>query len=68
MLIFTPEGPRSVDACGVIAVYRNEALGGYCNATAIRVSGEEISGCALVAAIKRIEREIADNLLRPEAA
>jgi hypothetical protein len=68
MLLFTSEGPRSVDDRDVIAVYRNDALGGYCNATVIMASGEEISGYALVAAIDRIEREIADHLLPPEAA
>jgi hypothetical protein len=68
MLIFTAGGPLSVDERDVIAVYRNDALGGYCNATVIMASGEEISGCALVAAIDRIEREIADHLWPPEAA
>jgi hypothetical protein len=68
MLLFTDRGPRSMDDRDVIAVYRDCSLGGYCNCTVIMVGGEEISGCALVAAIDHIEREIADNLLPPEAA
>ena len=61
MLMFTDRGPRSIDDRDVIAVYRDDALGGYCNATLIMVGGEEISGRCLVAAINRIESEIADS-------
>jgi hypothetical protein len=68
MVIFTATGARSVDERDVIAVYRSEALGGYCNATVIMVGGEEISGCCLVAAIDHIESVIAEGLLPPEAA
>jgi hypothetical protein len=68
MLIFTAEGPRSIDERDVIAVYCGDALGGYCSATLVLASGEEISGHCLVAAINRIENEIADQLLPPEAA
>jgi hypothetical protein len=52
----------------VIAVYRAEATGGYCDATVVLVGGEEISGRCLVAAVNRIESEIANALLPPEAA
>jgi hypothetical protein len=68
MLLFTDRGPRSIDDRDVLAVYRNAAIGGYCNATVIMVGGNEISGRCLVAAIERIEREIANTLLPPEAA
>ena len=68
MLMFTDRGPRSVDERDVIAVYRDETMGGYCNATVVLESGEEISGRCLVAAVNRIERELADQLLPPEAA
>ena len=68
MLLYTAEGPRSVDDRDVIAVYRDAELGGYCNATAIMRGGKEISGRCLVAAIDRIESEIADKLVPPEAA
>ena len=61
MLLFTCEGPRSVDERDVIAVYRDAAMGSYCNATMILGGGEEISGRVLVAAIDRIEREIANE-------
>jgi hypothetical protein len=67
MLMFTAEGPRSIDDRDVIAVYRENALGGYCNATVVLIGGEEVSGRCLVAAIDRIEREIADSLLPPAA-
>ena len=68
MLLYTAEGPRSIDDRDVIAVYRDAAMGGYCNATVIMVGGKEISGRCLVAAINRIESEIADQLFPPEAA
>ena len=54
MLMFTAEGPRSVDDRDVIAVYRDHAVGGYCQATVIMASGAEISGRVLVAAIDKI--------------
>ena len=68
MLLFTCEGPRSVDDRDVIAVYRDAAMGGYCQATVIVVGGKEISGRCLVAAVNHIESELADQLLPPEAA
>jgi hypothetical protein len=60
MLIFSDRGPISVDDRDAIAVYRDSALGDYCNATVIMASGEEISGRVLVAAVDRIEHELAD--------
>jgi hypothetical protein len=52
---FSPtEAHAALDDRDVIAVYRDCSLGGYCNCTVIMVGGEEISGCALVAAIDRI--------------
>ena len=69
MLLFTDRGPRSLDERDVIAVYRDDARGGYCNATLVLLaSGEEISGRCLVAAVNRIESDLADQLLPPEAA
>lgn len=66
--MFTTEGPRSVDECDVLFVYRDSAVGAYCNAkTVIMANGEEISGRVLVAAIDHIEREIAEHLLPPAA-
>jgi hypothetical protein len=67
MLIFTAEGPRSVDDRDVIAAYRENTVGGYCNATVILRTGQEISGRCVAAAIDKIEREIADNLMPPAA-
>jgi hypothetical protein len=66
MIVFSCEGVRSIDPTKVIAVFRDEAVGG--NATVVMIGGEEISGRCLVAAINRIESEIADQLLPPEAA
>jgi hypothetical protein len=68
MLLFTDRGPRSVDERDVIAVYRDDTLGGYCNAMLVLASGEEISGRVLAAAVNRIEHDLADQLLPPEAA
>jgi hypothetical protein len=67
MLIFTAEGPRSVDDRDVLAVYSDHRMGGYVSATLILSSGEEVSGMVLVAALDRLERELADHLLPPEA-
>ena len=67
MLLFTAEGPRSVDDRDVIAVYRDDAMGGYCQATLVLTSGEEVSGRALVADVKRVKRALADKLLPPAA-
>jgi hypothetical protein len=55
-LIFSAEGPRSVGDRDVIAVYRDNALDGYCHATIITASGEEISGRALTAGVDALER------------
>ena len=67
MLMFTASGSRSIDDRDVIAVYRDSVFGGYCDATVILIGGEEISGRCLVAAIDKIEREIADSLMPPAA-
>ena len=61
MLLFTDRGPRSIDERDVITVYRDTAVGGYCNATLVMASGEEISGRCLAAAIDRIASELADQ-------
>jgi hypothetical protein len=37
ILIFTAEGPRSVDDRDVLFVYRDNTVGGYCNATLVMV-------------------------------
>ena len=66
--MFTDRGPRSIDDRDVIGVYCGDTLGGYCNAILVLASGEEISGRCLVAAVQRIESELADQLLPPEAA
>jgi hypothetical protein len=68
MLLFTDRGPRSIDERDVIAVYCGDTLGGYCSATLVLASGEEISGRVLTPAVQRIESEIANHLLPPEAA
>ena len=68
MLLFTAEGPRSIDERDVIAVYHEATDDLHCNATVILVGGKEISGRCLLAAVNRIERELADQLLPPEAA
>ena len=67
MLLYTPE-PRSIDERDVLAVYRDGAVGGYCNATVIMVGGEEVSWRSLAAAVNHIESELADQLLPPEVA
>ena len=37
ILIFTAEGPRSVDDRDVLIVYRDNTVGGYCNAKLVMV-------------------------------
>jgi hypothetical protein len=67
MLIFTAEGPHSVDDREVIAVCSDHRIGGYVSAMLILSSGEEVSGMMLTAALDQLEREIADHLLLPAA-
>jgi hypothetical protein len=64
MLLFTDRGPRSIDERDVIAVYCGDTLGGYCSATLVLASGEEISGRVLTPAVQRIESEIATICFR----
>jgi hypothetical protein len=66
MVVFSCEGVRSIDPAKVIAVYRDEVMGNYCNVTLCLDDGTEVSGRALAAAVNRIEREIANA--PPEAA
>ena len=68
MLMFTDTGPRSLDDRDVIAVYHEATGTSTCNATVILVGGGEVSGRVLITAVHRIEREIAEGLLPPEAA
>ena len=64
MLIFTAEGPRSIDDHDVIAVYRVHTLGGYCPCTLVLNTGAEVTGMALSPALDKLER----SLLPPAAA
>jgi hypothetical protein len=57
MLLFTAEGPRSIDERDVIAVYRDSSVGAYCNVTVIMLGGEEISGRAVAALISTLDDE-----------
>ena len=66
MLMFTAEGPRSVDDRDVIAVYRGGGDGRYTHCTLVLHGGTEVSGAVLNAAIDRIENELAEAL--PPAA
>jgi hypothetical protein len=66
MLIFTAEGPRSVDDRDVIAVYRGGGDGRYTFATLVMADGTEIAGAVPNDALARLEGELADML--PPAA
>jgi hypothetical protein len=50
MLIFTAEGPRSIDPCDVMHVYRGGGDGRYTHCTLVLNGGTEVSGAALDAA------------------
>ena len=56
MLLFTCEGPRSIDERDVIYVYRAETMGRYCSATIVLADGRELSGLALVTALDALPR------------
>ena len=47
MVIFTSEGPRSIDASVVLAVYRGGGDGRYTHCTTVMRDGSEISGAIL---------------------
>jgi hypothetical protein len=66
MLIFTPEGPRSVDDRDVLAVYPGGGDGRYTFTVLIMADGVEIAGAVANDALARLEGELADEL--PPAA
>jgi hypothetical protein len=56
MMIYSPEGIRSIDASAVLHVYRAEPDGSlYINATLCLRSGEDVSGRVLIAALDALD-------------
>jgi hypothetical protein len=68
MLIFTAEGPRSVDDRDVLHVYRRQTLNRFAEVTLVMANGEEISGLALVKALAALEARLANDAPPPMAA
>jgi flavin reductase (DIM6/NTAB) family NADH-FMN oxidoreductase RutF len=68
MLIFTAEGPRSVDDRDVLHVYRGQTLNRFSEVTLVMANGEEVSGLVLVKALAALEARIADDAPPPMAA
>ena len=66
MVLFTAEGPRSIDPSNVLCVYRGGGDGRYVHCTVVLHGGTEVSGAALDEALRRIEALVADAL--PPAA
>jgi hypothetical protein len=67
MLIFTAEGPRSIDDRDVLHVYRGQALNRFA-VTLVMANGEEVSGLVLVKALAALEARFADDAPPPMAA
>ena len=58
MLLFSCEGPRSVDACDVLHVYEGERLGRYVQVTAVLANGDEASGLMHAEALAKLQAEL----------
>jgi hypothetical protein len=69
VLLYTPEGPRSIDERDVLFVYRGEADGSlYIPATLCLGNGSEITGRCLIAALDALEAKLDDLGSPPLAA
>jgi hypothetical protein len=68
MLIFTAEGPRSVDDRDVLCIYRGGGDGRYTHCTLVMHHGAEISGAISNDALAALEARLADDISPPEAA
>jgi hypothetical protein len=51
MLLFTSEGPRSINEADVIGCQSEARCGIYCTATLILRDGDEVTGRAVAAAV-----------------
>lgn len=60
MLMFTAEGPRSVDERDVLYVYRGDTVGRYVQVTAVFANGKEVTGLMLVEAVRKLEAKLRD--------
>lgn len=67
MLIFTAEGPRTIDERDIRAVSLGGGDGFYTHARLLLIGDAEISGAVLNGALARLVRELAASTL-PSAA
>jgi hypothetical protein len=68
MIVFSGEGPRSIDDRDVLAVYRAGGDGRYTHCTLVLRGGSEISGAVLNAALDALEAKLDDFGPPPIAA
>jgi hypothetical protein len=68
MLLFTCEGPRSVDDRDVLHVYRGQTLNRFAEVTLVMANGEEVSGLVLVKALDALQAKLDDCDPPPMAA
>ena len=68
MVIFTSEGPRSIDASVVLAVYRGGGDGRYTHCTTVMRDGSEISGAVANAALDALQAQLDDSAPLPPIA
>jgi hypothetical protein len=68
MLLFTCEGPCSVDDRDVLHVYRGQTLNRFAEVTLVMANGEEVSGLVLVKALAALEARLANDAPPPIAA
>jgi hypothetical protein len=66
-LIFSANGPRSVDDNTILHVYQSGDLGRYVQVTICLANGEEVSGLMHVEALKKLKAKL-DAGSPPQAA
>ena len=57
-MLFSSNGPHTISDERVISVYRDIAMGRYCQCTLVLDNGEEVAGLASVAALDALEARL----------
>ena len=68
MVIFSAEGPVSVDPRDVLAIFRGGSDGRYTHCVLVLSGGREIAGALANAALASLEARLAEDVSPPEAA
>ncbi len=68
MVIFTAEGPRSIDPGDILAVYSGDMAGGFTNCVVVLIGGTELGGAISNDALVALEARLADEAPPPMTA